>query len=75
MPSAFSAKGNKALVAICCACQKTTPTALMISLAGRENGRPKHGSVATFKTVTEEAPERNWAARSQAARSNSWSMN
>jgi hypothetical protein len=28
MPSAFSAKDNKALVAICCACQKTTPTAL-----------------------------------------------
>jgi hypothetical protein len=44
MPSAFSAKDNKALVAICFACQKTTPTALMISLAGRENGRPKHYS-------------------------------
>ena len=44
MPSAFSAKDNKALVAICFACQKTTPTALMISLTGRENGRPKHYS-------------------------------
>lgn len=44
MPSAFSAKENKALVAICFACQKTTPTALMISLAGRENGRLKYYS-------------------------------
>ena len=30
--------------------------------------------VATLKTVTENLPRGNWAARSQAARSNSWSM-
>jgi hypothetical protein len=45
MPSAFSAKDNKALIAICLACQKITPTALMISLAGAENGRPKYSAV------------------------------
>jgi hypothetical protein len=45
MPSAFSAKDNKALMAICLACQKITPTALMISLAGAENGRPKYFAV------------------------------
>jgi len=31
----------------------------------------REGSVATLKRVMEEAPERNWAARSHAARSNS----
>jgi hypothetical protein len=36
MPSAFSAKDNKALIAVCLACQKITPTSLMISLAGRK---------------------------------------
>lgn len=45
MPSGFSAKDNKALVAACLACQKITPTALMISLAGAENGRPKYSAV------------------------------
>jgi hypothetical protein len=34
MPSTFSAKDSKVLVAIRFACQKTTPTASMISLAG-----------------------------------------
>ena len=33
------------------------------------------GSVATLKTVAGGSPDRNWAARSQAARSNSLSMN
>jgi hypothetical protein len=33
------------LVAACLACQKITPTALMISLAGAENGRPKYSAV------------------------------
>ncbi len=45
MPSAFSAKDNKALVGICLACQKTTPTALMVSLTGSENGRRKYYAV------------------------------
>jgi len=45
MPSAFSAKDNKALIEIRLACQKITPTALMISLAGAENGRPKYSVV------------------------------
>jgi hypothetical protein len=38
MPSAFSARDNKALTAICMSCQKPTPTALMVSLPGPENG-------------------------------------
>ncbi len=42
MPSAFSAKENKALTAVCFACQQTTPTASMVSLAGLENGQPKY---------------------------------
>jgi hypothetical protein len=42
MPSTFSAKDSKVLVAISFACQKTTPTASMISLAGWENGKLKH---------------------------------
>src|SRR5215469_13981676 len=45
MPSTFSAKDNKALVATCCASQKTKPTVSMVSLEGRENGRRKHYSV------------------------------
>jgi hypothetical protein len=42
MSSTFSAKDNKALVAICIACEKTIPTASMISLADRENDQVKH---------------------------------
>jgi hypothetical protein len=42
MPSTFSAKDSKSLVAISFACQKTTPTAAMTSLAGWENGQLKH---------------------------------
>jgi hypothetical protein len=42
MPSAFSAKDSKSLVAISFACQKTTPTASMTSLAGWQNGQLKH---------------------------------
>lgn len=38
MPSTFSAKENKALTAMCVSCLKPTPTALMVSLAGSENG-------------------------------------
>jgi hypothetical protein len=40
-----------------------------------QKGSAQRGSVATLKTVTEEALSGTWAARSQAGRSNSWSMN
>jgi hypothetical protein len=42
MPSAYSAESNPALVARCIACQKTLPTALMVSLTGHENGSDTH---------------------------------
>jgi hypothetical protein len=45
MPSTFSAKDNPALTASCCACQKTTPTSLMVSLTGHEQRRLKYHSV------------------------------
>jgi len=45
MPSAFSAKDNAALTASCCACQKTTPTSLMISLTGHQDRIRKYHSV------------------------------
>jgi hypothetical protein len=41
MPSE-KAKDNKALVAICAACNKTQSTELMVALAGFENGRSRH---------------------------------
>jgi hypothetical protein len=44
MPSE-KAKDNKALVATCSACNKTLSTELMVSLAGRENGRLKQFGV------------------------------
>jgi hypothetical protein len=44
MPSE-KAKDNKALVATCAACHKTLSTELMVSLAGRENGRPQQFAV------------------------------
>jgi hypothetical protein len=44
MPSE-KAKDNKALVATCAACQKTQSTELMVSLAGRENGRSQQSAV------------------------------
>jgi len=46
MPSAFSARDNAALTATCCACQKTTPTELMVSLTGNEDGGHKYYSVS-----------------------------
>jgi len=45
MPSAFSARDNAALTATCCACQKTTPTELMVSLTGNQDGGHKYYSV------------------------------
>lgn len=44
MPSE-RAKDNKALTATCAACQKTLSTETMVSLTGRENGRPRQYSV------------------------------
>jgi hypothetical protein len=44
MPSE-KAKDNKTLVATCISCNKTLSTELMVSLAGRENGRAKQYSV------------------------------
>jgi hypothetical protein len=40
MPS-DKARENKALVATCAACNKTASTEVMVSLTGRENGKPK----------------------------------
>ncbi len=40
MPSE-KAKENKALSAICAACEKTVSTEMMVALPGRENGRPR----------------------------------
>ncbi|HXR35461.1 MAG TPA: hypothetical protein VN754_05910 [Candidatus Binataceae bacterium] len=40
MPSE-KAKENKALVAVCAACEKSFSTEVMVSLTGRDNGRPK----------------------------------
>jgi hypothetical protein len=45
MPSTFSARDNAALRAICCACQKATPTDSMVSLTGNEHRRHKYYSV------------------------------
>jgi hypothetical protein len=45
MPSAYSAEHNAALVAPCIACQKTLPTALMITLTGCESGSQTHAAV------------------------------
>ena len=45
MPSAYSAENNVALVAACTACQKTIPTAGMVSLTGYENGGHTYSSV------------------------------
>jgi hypothetical protein len=36
---------------------------------------PSRGKCCNFENGDGEHPERNWAARFQAARSNSWSMN
>jgi len=44
MPSE-KAKQNKALSALCVACKKAVSTEIMVSLEGRENGRPKRFSV------------------------------
>src|SRR5260370_42568237 len=44
MPSE-KAKGNKALVATCVACQKSLSTEVMVSLTSREDGRPKQFTV------------------------------
>ena len=44
MPSE-KAKDNKALVATCAACNKILSTELMVSLAGRENGRAQQFAV------------------------------
>ena len=44
MPSE-KAKGNKALVATCVACQKSLSTEMMVSLSGREDGRSKQFTV------------------------------
>lgn len=44
MPSE-KAKDNKALVATCAACNKTQSTELMVSLAGREDGRSHYFAV------------------------------
>ncbi len=44
MPSE-KAKENKALAATCVACQKAASTEVMVSLTGRENGRPKQYAV------------------------------
>ncbi|MGO9060914.1 MAG: hypothetical protein ACLQU2_26560 [Candidatus Binataceae bacterium] len=40
MPSE-KAKENKALVAVCAACNKSFSTEVMVSLTGRDNGRPQ----------------------------------
>lgn len=46
MPSTFSARENKALLAICVSCLKPTQTVLMVGLTGTENGNgPKQYSV------------------------------
>ena len=45
MPSAYSAANNVTLAAICSACRKTVPTALMVTLNGDENGRRTHNAV------------------------------
>jgi hypothetical protein len=44
MPSE-KAKGNKALVATCVACQKSLSTEVMVALSGREDPRPKQFTV------------------------------
>jgi hypothetical protein len=44
MPSE-KAKGNKALVATCVACQKSLSIEVMVSLTGRDDGRPKQFSL------------------------------
>lgn len=44
MPSE-KAKENKALVALCVACQKSCSTEVMVGLSGRDNGRPRQYSV------------------------------
>jgi hypothetical protein len=44
MPSE-KAKDNKALAATCVACNKTLSTELMVSLAGRQNGRSRQFAV------------------------------
>jgi hypothetical protein len=44
MPSE-KAKDNKALVATCAACQKSLSTEVMVSLSGRDNGRPRQFTV------------------------------
>jgi hypothetical protein len=44
MPSE-KAKENKTLVALCAACQKSFSTEVMVSLTGRDNGRPQSYSV------------------------------
>jgi hypothetical protein len=44
MPSE-KAKENKALVAACAACSKSQSTEVMVSLTGRENGRPRQFAV------------------------------
>jgi len=45
MPSALSARENTALVATCCACQKTMPTELMVSLTGQHDGNVDQHSI------------------------------
>ncbi len=45
MPSSYCAENNAALAAVCCACRKTVPTALMITLNGYENGSRTHNAV------------------------------
>ena len=45
MPSAYSAESNVALVAICTACQKSLPTALMVTLTGSNHSRRTYSAV------------------------------
>lgn len=45
MPSAYSAENNVALAAVCSACGKTVPTALMITMNGYENSGRTHNAV------------------------------
>ena len=55
MPSE-KAKGNKALVATCIACQKTLSTEVMVSLAGCEDGRPNISRSASHAPTPAGAP-------------------
>ncbi len=55
MPSSYSAENNVALATTCSACQKTTPTALMVGLTGHEHGGP-----ATYSAVCLACAGKGW---------------